>query len=104
MPIVLKSTSLKLLETSVPVQACNGIALSFSSVILRPISGLLSSNISKQHSDLIFKGQITGCLSTEDKITMQCRNICQKIPRDGKTILNAPLRKPKNVHLFITKR
>ena len=27
---------------------------------------------------------------------MQCRNICQQIPRDGKwKILSAPLRKPK---------
>ena len=35
MPIVLKSGSLNLLETSGPVQACNGIALPFTNEIAR---------------------------------------------------------------------
>jgi hypothetical protein len=35
-PIVLKSESLNLLETSGPVQACNGIALPFFTAYLAP--------------------------------------------------------------------
>jgi len=35
MPIVLKSGSLKLLELSGPVQACNGIALPFTFYLYR---------------------------------------------------------------------
>ena len=43
MPIVLKSGSLKLLEHSGPAQACNGIALPFTSI--NNISGVSGINI-----------------------------------------------------------
>ena len=40
MPIVLKSGSLNLLEPSGPIQACNGIAVSFIPVIILDISSV----------------------------------------------------------------
>jgi hypothetical protein len=39
MPIFLKSGNLKLLETSGPVHACNGIALPFTKIV--PFTGYL---------------------------------------------------------------
>jgi len=51
-PIVLKSVNLSLLETSGPVQACNGIALPLPGVILvhrRSVASYIGKQIKEKH-------------------------------------------------------